>query len=446
MRKIIIMFIILTSVITSCKRNDYAELKPVLLAVNISLDPTLAGIDFPIKSTTVKLTNLTNGNILTGKTDENGKLTLPNISPGNYDIEALLTISSADYLAATGTVSEVDVVFNSVLKSQNFIKQTNDISLVLKTGKVGDWVIKQVYYAGSNTSNGASFRDTFIEIYNNSNQTLYADSLYFSQVYGSNTKTTAVDLTKGYYQTTSKQFDWTKSIGMNNAKANSDYLYAKTLFMIEGSGKQYPVQPGTSIIIASTAINHKAPFVGADGKTTTVKDPSLTIDLSKADFEVYLGNYPGITPLASDIDNPAIPNLKVLARSTGKDLLFDATGRDSYVVFKSPVNVSTFSKYPSPDEVSVGTTTELYIQIPNKYISDGVEIETPLDANRVPKKLSSSIDAGGVFVSKGQYSSQSIIRKTAKTVNGRRILADSNNSKNDFTELDIPDVTKTIFK
>ncbi len=446
MRKISLLLIATIFAFVSCKRNDIENLKPVSISLNINLDASISAYNFPLKNAEVKFTNLTNGQITEGKTDANGMLIFPSLSPGNYDIQATLTISAADYSATTGTITQNDVVFNGLLKGQNIIQASNSLSIVLKTGKIGDWVFKQIYYAGSNTTNGATFRDQFIEIYNNSNEILYADSLCFAQVFGTATKTAAIDLSRGYYQAASKQFDWTKSIGMSNSKANTDYVYAKTIFMIPGTGKQYPVQPGSSIIIAATAINHKSPYIGADGKAVSVKDPSLTIDLSAANFEIYLGDQPGINPLASDVDNPAVINLSVFDRGGSRDLILDATGRDAYVIFKTNENVTSWGRYPSPDVATVTTTTDLYYQVPSKYIFDGVEIQPPLPANQIPKKLESTIDAGFKFVSKGQYSSQSLIRKTAKTINGRRILQDTNNSANDFDELDIPDVTRTVFK
>ena len=446
MRKISLLLIVAIITFVSCKRNDIENLKPISISLNVNLDPSISAYNFPLKNAEIKFTNLTNGQITEGKTDASGNLTFPSLSPGNYDIQAVLTISAADYSATTGTLTLNDVVFNGLLKGQNIVQATNSLSIVLKTGKIGDWVFKQIYYSGSNTTNGATFRDQFIEIYNNSNEILYADSLCFAQVYGTATKTAAIDMSRGYYQAISKQFDWTKSIGMSNSKANTDYVYAKTLFMIPGTGKQYPVQPGSSIIIAATAINHKSPYIGTDGKAVSVKDPSLTIDLSAANFEIYLGDQPGINPLASDIDNPAVANLAVLDRGGSRDLILDATGRDAYVIFKTNENVTSWPRYPSPDQATITTTTDLYYQIPSKYIFDGVEIQPPLTTNQIPKKLEPTVDAGFKFASKGQYSSQSLIRKTAKTVNGRRILQDTNNAANDFDELDIPDVTRTIFK
>jgi len=446
MRKISLLIIMALLTFASCKRSDIENLKPVSVSLKVSLDGSISDYNFPLTNAEIKFTNLTNGQITEGKTDKDGNINIPSLSPGNYDIQAVLTISAATYAAATGTSTESNVVFNGLIKSQNIINATNSFSISLKTGRIGDWVIKQIYYAGSNTSNGAVFRDQFVEIYNNSNEVLYADSLYFSQVYGTTTKTSAIDLSKGYFQSVSKQYDWTKSIGMSNSKANTDYVYAKTLFMVPGTGKQYPVQPGSSIIIAATAINHKSPFIDTDGKTISVKDPSLTIDLSAANFEIYLGNYPGINPLTSDIDNPAVPNMINLERASNRDLILDATGRDAYVIFKTNEVVTSWTRYPAPDQTSVNTATDLYYQIPSKYIFDGVEIQPPLAANQIPKKLEGTIDAGFKFVSKGQYSSQSLIRKTAKTVNGRKILQDTNNSANDFDELDIPDVTRSVFK
>jgi len=447
MRKITLLLIALTVLaFSSCKKSEEDNLKPVTIAVSVQLDASVSAYNFGLKGTAIKLTNLTNGQVTNGQTDATGNISIPSISPGNYDVQATLTVLAADYSAATGTSTTNDITFSALIKSLSITESSTTVPLILKTGRIGDWIIKQIYYAGSNTSNGATFRDQFIELYNNSNEVLYADSLYFSQAYGANSKSSAIDLSKGYYQTSTKQYDWTKSIGMSNDQANTNYVYAKSLFMISGSGKEHPVQPGSSIIIAATALNHKSPFTGADGKTISVKDPSLTVDLSGADFEVYLGDYPGVNPLASDIDNPSVPNLKVIATGGARDLIMDATGRDAYFIFKTSEDVSTWKKYPAPDQTSISTSTDLYIQIPISYISDGVEIQTPLPANVVPKKFGSTIDVGSAFVSKGQYSSQSLIRKTSKTVNGRIVLTDTNNSANDFTELDIPDVTKTVFK
>lgn len=446
MKKITFTIFSLVAILFSCKRNDVEDLKPVAISVAVSFNSAYAGYNFPLKDTEIKFTNLSNGLITNLKADETGAVSLDKIAPGNYDIEAVLIISAADYQNYTSIATQTEVVFNGVLKSQNIIQSSNELKIVLNTGRLGDWIFKQIHYAGSHASNGAVFRDQFIEVYNNSNEVLYADSLYIVQAYGSTSKLTAIDVSTGFFQSTSKQYDWTKSIGMNNSKANTDYVYSKNIWMIPGSGKDHPVQPGNSLIIAANALNHKVPFVGADGKTVTVKDPSLTIDLSNADFEIYLGNYPGISPLGSDVDNPNVANMINTSIISGRDLILDATGREALFLFKTNRPQSEWKRTPAPDKLEINTTTDLYYQIPNSEVLDAVDIQPPLETNRVPKKFGSTLDATFTFVSKGQYSSQSLIRKTGKTVNGRVILKDTNSSANDFTELDIPDVTKTVFR
>lgn len=428
----------------SCKKEPN-ELQAVSLKVTVALDQALSGYTFNLADAEITATNLTSGKVNTAKADASGVVNFSSISPGNYDVKATLTVKAEDYTTITGTFVEDDVVLNGTLTNKTVSDASTSLNIDIKAGRVGGWVFKQIYYAGSHTSNGASFRDQFIEIYNNSNEILYADSLYFAQVEGVNTRLSSIDFSLPYLRSNG-QYDWTKSIGMNDVNANENYTYARSLFMIPGTGKQHAVLPGKSIIIAGTALNHKAPFTNNTGKEVTVKDPSLTVDLSGADFEVYLGDFPGNTPLATDMDNPAITNMVNYARGVGKDLILDATGRDAYVLFKSSQPVSAWKKYPSPDETSITTSTDYFYQVPNTLLLDAVQIQVPLETSRIPRKLHDGLDAGPVFVSKGQYSSQSLIRKTSKTVNGRVVLKDTNNSANDFTELNTPDVTKSVFK
>ena len=443
-RNNLLLLLVLCTSFFACKKDESGSVQPVSVDLQVSMDAAIAAYSFPLSNIEIKLTNLINGQVNTAKTDATGKINFGSIVPGNYDIQASLTIPAAEYTTITGTPTTTDIVFNGLLKATVINNATKALALTIKAGRIGDWVFKQIYYAGSNTSNGATFRDCFVEIYNNSNETLYADSLYFAQVFGVNTKSSAIDFSKNYFRSNG-QFDWGKSIGNNISRANEDYIYSKNIFMIPGTGKQYAVSPGTSIIIAATAINHKSPFTGLDGVAVTVKDPSLTIDLSKADFEVNLNGVLGINPLSSDIDNPAVPNMKVIA-AADRDLIFQAGGRDAYAIFKTSDNVADYTKYPTPDVVTITAANDLYYRIPSKYVLDAVETQPPVSANQFPKKLEANLDASYKFVSKGQYSSQSLIRKTAKTVDGRRILKDTNNSDADFDELDKADVTKTIFK
>ncbi|HMR18751.1 MAG TPA: DUF4876 domain-containing protein, partial [Sphingobacterium sp.] len=320
------------------------------------------------------------------------------------------------------------VTFNASVKNTVFHENTV-FTFWLVSGVVGDFVIKQVYYAGSHRQDGALFRDQFIEIYNNTNRTLYADSLYFGRLWGKQTPSNST-----HHFQENGQLDWSKSEGMTiGGSANTDYVYIRDLFMIPGSGKDHPIAPGKSIVIAQNALNHKVPYTDAGGEETTVRNPDLTIDLSGADFETYYGNIPGVNPLSSDIDNPDVPNVEVV-KPQGRDWLLDNLGRDSYFVFKGKTRaeVDALPNYYAPLLNPPSASADQYTQLPNAWIMDAVEIQPNVLSSRIPKKLGFSLDAGFTFATEGGYSSQAVIRKTLGTEAGRRILKDSNNSTEDF--------------
>lgn len=432
MKKLVLSLCLAASLL-ACKKDKTPGVQPIDLDVKLSYEIS-SGYTLPLENIKIKITNTQTKASKDLTTDASGTASFKSISPDSYDIDAVLTISAAAYSTITGIPTEDPVTFNASEKGKQLDGTLNGVlQLKLIAGTPGDWLIKQIYYAGSNTTNGAVFRDQFIEFHNNTDRVLYADSLYFAQINGrvSNASASMNYLPSG-------QMDWSKSLNMpSNINANKDYVYAKTLFMIPGTGKQYPVQPGASIVVAQTALNHKSPFTGNDGKVVSVRDPELTIDLSRADFEAYYGDILGGKPFASDIDNPQVPNIEILAYN-GNDMILDNNGRDSYVIFKvdGTQKVRDWPQYNEPLKVAPLPSVKKYFQIPVKYLIDGVEIQPNIPDSRFPKKLNPSIDAGFTFNPKGSYSSQSVIRKTNKTVNGRVVLKDTNNSTEDFDYFD----------
>ncbi|RZJ78033.1 MAG: DUF4876 domain-containing protein [Flavobacterium sp.] len=304
---------------------------------------------------------------------------------------------------------------------------------------IGGFVIKQVYYAGSHTTSGANFRDQFIEVYNNTSETLYADSLVIAVVTGKTNKNTDI------YSLANNQYDWSKSINMPaTGNANEDYVYAKEVFMIpsDGTGKKYPVLAGKSIIIAQTALDHTKPYTTNGGGTQGITNPALTVNLANADFEAYVYPYeqkndPGRSMYGSDIDNPSIPNMETYFITGARDMVLNPQGRESLAILKvdKNFNLENIPSYAIPTVRTITASTVLYPQLPTKYVIDAVEIEAYISADQLPRRLPMAYDSGAASITGGPFSSQSIIRKTAKTVNGRRVLQDTNNSRNDFGQL-----------
>lgn len=415
----------------SCSDDDFsgANLNPVSVNAEVKFAGDFS--DTKAINTNVLLKNTETGAEYKGVTDKDGKLVLPTVLPGKYTATVTLTLTPKQFEAYFGYPSgnEEDIVFNGAAENIAITSTNTTLSIELMAAKtVGGLVIKQIYYGGSHIKEGAVFRDQFVEIYNNSNEVMYADGLIFAQLYG--TTTTGTES----YHTSTGQLDWSKGEGnTKGAAANTDYVYADWVYRIPGSGIQYPIQPGKSITIAATAINHKANYTDNSGNAVNILNPDLTVDLSNADFEANFTSYTG-SQYRWDIQNLSVPDLDILFVYAGKEMTLDNLGRDAYVILNATAaEYNGFTKVKSPDP---RPTSERYcIQIPNSFILDAVETTTDLANNLIPKKLNTSDDAGRTYLLQGAYTSTSVIRKTAKTINGRIILKDTNNSTEDFVNI-----------
>lgn len=422
-------FMLLLSIgLFSCNREREPKMVPVDLQVNISYASADLNGRMDLSAVNIKVTNLST-QVNTTFNPQDAVLHLKDMKLGYYDIDASITISKEEYFRVTGLESDRDVTFNASFKKYNLLRPST-LNMQLISGSTGDFLIKQVYYAGSDSRQGALYRDQFFEIHNNTDRILYADSIYFGRIYGRQSLTTE----KEYYQAGNHQLDWSKAVGINIGNvANTDYVYLRDLFMIPGDGKTYPVAPGKSIIIAQNALNHKIPFVGNNGAEVPIRNPELTVDLSQANFETYFGDIPGRLPFATDINNPAVPNVEIIDY-TGNDWIMDNPGRDGYVIFKhsNREEIVALKTYFLPTLISPIPGDKTYRQLPNSWIMDAVEIQPNTISGRLPKKLGPSLDAGFSFVTLGSYSSQSIIRKTESDNGGIIKLKDTNNSTEDF--------------
>ncbi|MCR4032789.1 MULTISPECIES: DUF4876 domain-containing protein [Flavobacterium] len=428
MKKTLSIFILLFAlIIQSCSNDDNESeaLKPIDFSISLKYDATFNSL--VVKKASVTIINTETANKYTVESDENGVALFKQILPGTYSVTATKVIQSAEFTETFGyTPTETEINFNGAESSVVVNATATTLNVEMKTSKVGDFVIKQIYYGGSDTKKGAIFRDQFIEIYNNSNTVQYADGLYMALLTGS-TATTVLA-----YSLPNGQFDWSKSEGMTmGSEANTNFVYALNIIKIPGSGTEYPVQPGKSIVIAQNALNHQANYVDNKGKSVSILNPELTVDLSTADFESFLGTYSGDL-YQYDIQNPAVPDVDIAYwGNSNNDMILDSNGRHGYVIFKmTNAEFAALKKYKNPKG-----DANLALQIPISVIIDGVDTTKDLGSSLVPKKLPSQIDGGNTYLPSGAYSSKSVMRKTKTTVAGRIILQDTNNSTNDFVEV-----------
>lgn len=326
--------------------------------------------------------------VYTATTDDKGVAHFENVIPDVYDISTSCEISGDDYV----NMAEGDVENTAVLIAGSMLQQTvvteDPISLATQMSLKQSLLISKIYYAGCKDNLLKSYTaDQYIEFFNNSDEDIYVDGLYFA-------------LTE------------TESTAAFPASSNKDYVYVKQVFQFPGSGQQYKVAAGGTILVANSATNHTA-------------SASSSVDLTNATFE------------AKDpkkVNNPSTPalNLTYTAYSTIPSMNLLSGGDATVVLFKTTEDVSKWETVYKPG----ATSGLLYKKIPTKTVIDGLEClknkaTTGPDVNS--KRLYSYIDAGYQYINATTgYNSEVVTRVKDKEANGRVYLKDSNNSTNDF--------------
>ncbi|MBO9636405.1 MAG: DUF4876 domain-containing protein [Chitinophagaceae bacterium] len=342
------------------------------------------------------ITNKNTGEQFKIVSDANGRVVVPDMISGNYIVEAFKMVSAEEALELTGVnipfpvnATKLVTIKNGMAEEEIPVNGTNPQPLVFK----------EIYYTGSRTpANGTYFSDQFYEIYNNTDQIIYADSLCIANT-GGNAGNVPTARTWGF-------------------KPDQDYVYLQNVWMIPGNGTEHPIQPGQSIIIAQDGINHKTDPLGNSNSP-------VNLGLGVADWESYV-------PRADNRDLDAdVPNLEAIyLGSVGFDWLTGVFG-PGMVIFKHK-EVKNLPLVTEPGN----TSTAQYMQLPVKYVYDAVDClanPTAISFKRIPNAL----DAGFKSCS-GSYVSESLRRKVARTENGRRILQDLNNSSIDFETVKPP--------
>lgn len=254
-------------------------------------------------------------------------------------------------------------------------------------------------------------KDSYFEIVNNSDEVQYLDGLILSAPAG-------IQKNKNAWQ--ANGFENLYACGQGQVLA------------FPGSGRDYPLQPGQSVVIANDGVNHKD-LAGAGNKCP---------DLSKADWEVYLKYANG------EVDYPA-KNLDVIFVNNKYMKAFGLGffGR-AYVLARLPQGVTpeAFAADRSNVKTEPGnaSATMEYLLIPSKYVLDAVDIWSEKETVHYPTFLAKD-DAEGVLASKA-WEGKCVRRKVTKIVNGRPYYQDTNNSANDFLndQTLTPGVTPTV--
>lgn len=292
----------------------------------------------------------------------------------------------------------------------NYIGSANSVSI---TGKEESYepvriqatassalVFKEIHYNASmviGSTTARYLKDTFFEIYNNSDATVYADGICLGDPLSNIT------------------FDFSDKLP--NAE---DYVFIGTyVWQIPGSGKDYPIAPGESFIIAASAIDHSK--------------VAETLDLSTAEFEAICDKY---KEKGGQADANAI-NM-ILACTIKETALGNQLGKftdSAWCLFYPSVPLRKDGEYLESNHAN-----NYGLEVLKSDVLDAVDClktENPAD-----KRLDKVLDAGWINCTT-TGGNQSIVRKVAETLpDGRIRLQDTNNTTEDFTVNDKPEIRR----
>ena len=389
--------------VSSC--NEYKEdgTETRTVSHRLSLNMPLNIKDATLTEGTAVLTNIRTReqyNVESFTPSDKGFIADISLPEGNYNIAVKGTISyqlNKQSIEAKVKAKRENVAIGEV--EQN---TTTEIALNVYSAQEG-FVISEIFFTGTTTPDGFMYTDDqYIKIGNNSDTTMYADGIAFIES----------------FFTSDDKHDYQPNI-MDEA------MTIVAIYVVPGTGRDVPVQPGEELLIALTAIDHR-PI-----------NPN-SFDLSKADFEIYdKCSHP-----EGDQDNPKVPNLVNWYANFEGTFVMHTRGVKSYALARPMVDMKTYMTkfrykfgyiFRQGDFVVPMDEREYFM--PNAWIIDAVNLAVPTvhEWNLVSPTLDKGFTyCGHVDFDETRYN-KSVIRKKE----GRKWI-DTNNSTEDFLPNAVP--------
>ena len=404
--KSIVMMLTATLFLTSCSGDDPIPVIPtatVTLEIPANLEnAVLSGAVATLTNVQTKQATKVEGSKFL-KDGNNYKVMLNYLEAGTYNV----TVNGHLDFTLKGVAGQKDFE----VSSENVVlnETTTALKMTVSTFTAqGGFVISEIFFTGSSTADGKSYSgDQYIIITNNSDVTLYADS---------------IAVLESAFLTTTKE-DYTPDI-------MSTHFSVQACYMIPGTGRTVPVEPGESLTLAVNAIDHTAEQPGS-------------INLTDADYEFFDETS---NPNFTDPDGTA-PNLDKWYCYTATIYQFHSRGFNSMAIAKMQTSKEDWLENYVYDatylfvfgDFSREMTKSGIYKVPNAWILDGVNLS--VESVREWNVLDASIDAGWTYCGKVDRDetrfNKSVIRK--QDASGKYI--DTNNSTNDFT----PEAPASLF-
>lgn len=346
-----------------------------------------------IYDATLKLTELNTGAVTTVDPLNSNLL----IAPGLYNYEGTAKVNvTAD---GNTTVKTLRTAGNSVSISSAANLKLNWFF----TNPGGTLIFSEIYAAGSPNAAGTSgLKDSYFRIYNNTDQTIYADGIGIAESSFTNAANNNFEI-------------------LTPANDRETNFTAQTIWVIPGNGTEHPILPGQSIKIVDQAIDWSEQVAGA-------------LNHTDADFEWYDDH-------KLDTDNPSVPNLNKWYSYSATIWIMNNQCNKSYALVKFPEGMTAENYLASYNGTYtyIGATgkemtnNKSYL-IPLTWIIDGVNLGT--NDSYENGALSKTIDISHAAISDitrdPKRFGKKFVRKVSNEANGVTYLQDTNDSAADF--------------
>jgi hypothetical protein len=323
-----------------------------------------------------------------GRTDAGGRVSFPQVVAGGYVVEVhrWLSVAELGQLAA-----REDVIGFAAVRGVSHDGSAGTHAVRAPASRQRSLVISEWSF------NYPTFGDYpftgFLELYNNGDTTVYLDGMIVGE-------------------TLPLSYDFPKfpCAAYETLTNDPDALWARRLDRFPGQGRDYPLGPDATTVIATDAIDHRSFVSGA-------------LDLRDANFD-FAG--------PADVHNPTVPDMidvglspMVLGHGTFYNVL------TSVVFVALPLNVTALPRQRVPVDGSE------WAAVPRAAVLDVVALRSPFEAGypRCPTVIHRNFDRlpADLIGLGDQDFAFSANRKVAVTrTGGRKILQHTRTARADF--------------
>ena len=308
-----------------------------------------------------------------------------------------------------------DDVFNA--SADKVIVSGHDRSLILNlaVSRAGSIVIKELYCGGCKKlpQEGDYQTDQYFILHNNHFEVQYLDGLCFG--------------TLSPYNSTGAN-PWVSADPVTGGNRLPDFVpLIQAVWQFPGDGDDFPLLPGEDAVVCLRgAIDHAAQY-------------PMSVNLNKPGyFACYNTTYfPNTVYHPAPGDRISVDRYLNVVVKTGQANAYTLSNASPTLVIFRAEGTSIQDHVLGKDNIIPvpGSTVDNVVKIPFEWVLDAVEVFDARSANN-QKRLVPSLDAGYVLQS-DVFMGRSLMRKVdedASKVSGYEVLADTNNSLNDFYE------------